>query len=390
MAAKNRYVVAGAAFVAAISAGFVMQNGFGGGPATPTQLASAQPLATQSMMPIPAAPRPQEPVVLSDISHVSALPEDGTDMMPKDFASDAPAGGPADDPAQAPAAPAALPPASYDVALAEDPAPAKPALGTPAGELMEPIAKPTPTPTPVQAPADTASDKDAATPVCEVTMQAEQRAAAMVHLTVEALCLPNERVTFHHSGLMFTLATDAEGHLETEAPALTEAALYIASFAAGDSAVAMVTVDSLIFYDRAVVQWKGAEGLHLHALEYGAHYGEAGHVWADAPRDLTVAAKGEGGFLTLLGDPTIAEAQLAEVYTFPTATSARDGDIDLSVEAEVTAANCAKELDAQSLQVHEGAAPVVQDLVLDMPDCSAEGDYLLLKNLVNDLKIARN
>ncbi|MCA0920321.1 hypothetical protein [Pseudooceanicola nanhaiensis] len=380
----NRYVVAGAAFVAAISAGYVMQNGFGGGGHGPTQLAAAQPVTAQSMLPIPAAPAPSAPVVLSDISHVSALPEEGVNRAAAEAAPEAPAVVPALVPAMDTAA------AAYDIALAEDPAPAKPTLGTPVGELMEPIAKPAPDTTPTDTPAEAASDKDAAAPVCEVALQAEQRAAAMVHLVLDAPCLPNERVTFHHSGLMFTLATDADGHLEAEAPALTETALYIASFAAGDSAVAMVDVDSLIFYDRAVVQWKGAEGLHLHALEYGAHYGEAGHVWADAPRDLTVAARGEGGFLTKLGDPSIAEAQLAEVYTFPTATAAREGDIDLSVEAEVTAANCAQELDAQSLQVHEGAAPVVQDLVLDMPECSAAGDYLLLKNLVNDLKIARN
>ena len=67
----------------------------------------------------------------------------------------------------------------------------------------------------------------------------------------------------------------------------------------------------------------------------------------------------------------------------------REGDVELSVEAEVTQNNCDRDVEAQTIQISAGGKPLVQDLVLAMPGCDATGDFLVLKNLVNDLKIAR-
>jgi len=81
---------------------------------------------------------------------------------------------------------------------------------------------------------------------------------------------------------------------------------------------------------------------------------------------------------------------VAEVYTFPTGTAAKAGDISLSVEAEVSSSNCGREVNAQALQVSTGQRMKVQEVTLFMPDCEAVGDFLVLKNLLNDLKIASN
>jgi hypothetical protein len=64
------------------------------------------------------------------------------------------------------------------------------------------------------------------------------------------------------------------------------------------------------------------------------------------------------------------------------------GDIQLEIEAEVTDATCGREISAQSLQVTEAGAPRVQELQLTMPDCDAIGDFLVLKNVLEDLKVA--
>jgi hypothetical protein len=80
---------------------------------------------------------------------------------------------------------------------------------------------------------------------------------------------------------------------------------------------------------------------------------------------------------------------MAEIYTFPTANARRGGEVTLRVEAEVSAANCGRDLEAQTIATAPGGLKV-QDLVLAMPDCTSVGEFLVLKNLFNDLKIARN
>jgi len=225
---------------------------------------------------------------------------------------------------------------------------------------------------------------------CEFNLTATPDAAALVTLDLQAPCMVNERFTLHHNGLMFTGLTDDEGKSQMTVPALAQNAVFIVAFPNGEGAVANAEVSSVEYYDRYIVQWQGQSGLQVHALEYGADYGDAGHVWADAARDMGTAARGEGGFITRLGLSDMQGARMAEVYTFPTLTAQQDGEIDLSLEAEVTRANCGRDIHAQSLRISGTKAPVASDLVLAMPECDAVGDYLVLKNMFNNLKIARN
>ncbi|MEX1233606.1 MAG: hypothetical protein WEB56_01300 [Roseovarius sp.] len=225
---------------------------------------------------------------------------------------------------------------------------------------------------------------------CDYALKANVAPGAMVSLSLDAPCAPGERFTLHHNGMMFTEVTDDGGHASMLVPALSRKASFIAAFANGDSAVASAEVESLEYYQRVAVQWQGASGMQLHALEFGAGYDDAGHVWAGAARDVAAAADGNRGFLTRLGDAAQPEALMAEVYTFPSELAGRDGDIDLSLEAEVTEANCNRDIEAQALQVQASGALNVQNVTLMIPDCDAVGDFLVLKNLLNDITIARN
>lgn len=81
---------------------------------------------------------------------------------------------------------------------------------------------------------------------------------------------------------------------------------------------------------------------------------------------------------------------LAEVYTFPSAKSVQDGVVDLSVEAEVTNTNCGLEIEAQTLEMTSNGQMKAHDLTLAVPDCGAIGTFLVLNNLVSDLKVASN
>ncbi len=234
------------------------------------------------------------------------------------------------------------------------------------------------------------TEPDNGTQACTASLAAEPMAAAMVSLTLEAPCAPMQRVTLHHNGMMITESTDKDGSLSVALPALTEKAIFMAAFENGTTAMAKADVTSIEIYDRVVVQWQGPGQLQLHALEFGADYGDEGHVWSDAPRDMTQGALGKGGFITVLGRPMPDQDLQAQVYTFPSGTASARGQIDLSVEAEITAKTCGRTIDAQTLQMSAGGSLNVIDVTLSMPECDGYGGFLVLKNLFQDLKIAQN
>jgi hypothetical protein len=224
---------------------------------------------------------------------------------------------------------------------------------------------------------------------CETVMEATPQAAAMVKLVLSG-CHADARATIHHNGMMVSVVTDAEGVAAVTLPALSENAVFIADLLNGEGAVAQTLVTSFADYDRVVLQWKGDAGFQLHALEYGAGYADAGHIWSAAPGDIAQTVQGKGGFVTTVGDLDLVDGLRAEVYTFPAGAAGRAGDVQMSVEAEVTAANCGHEIAAQTLQVTGGAKLTVQDLTLAVPPCDAKGEFLVLKNLLQDMKIASN
>lgn len=219
---------------------------------------------------------------------------------------------------------------------------------------------------------------------CEAVMKAAVLDDAMVRLDIEAPCRPDARYTLHHAGMMASALLDGAGHGRVTVPALAEAAVFIVSFEDGTGAVATAQVPDLSAQERFVVQWNGdAESLHLHALENGADFGEPGHVWSGAE-----APQGEGT-LVRLGDGVPAPAFRAEIYSFPRGGAAQGSDVTLRLEAEVTLANCGRDLEAQSLAIGATGAPVLRDVILPMPDCAAQGEFLVLKNLFDDLMIAQ-
>lgn len=224
---------------------------------------------------------------------------------------------------------------------------------------------------------------------CAIDVSATPAVAAMINLSVSASCLPGDRVTVTHAGLTFTEVLDADGVLEISVPAMAVDAQFDVNFPNGYVATATADVASLQFYDRVAVQWTGETGLQIHALEFGATYGDDGHVWFGNERDLTAVIGGRGGFLMRLGDGFSELSRMADVYTFPTVNAAEAGDVQLTVEAEVNGANCGRAISATTLQVMPGSAPIKKTLNVEIPSCNATGDFLVLQNLLQDLTFAQ-
>ncbi|MFV2035220.1 MAG: hypothetical protein ACC631_08955, partial [Halocynthiibacter sp.] len=198
------------------------------------------------------------------------------------------------------------------------------------------------------------------------------------------------RVEVAHEGLVFATRTTNTGALDISIPVLAQDARFVVTFRDGTTAEATVSVPELQDYDRVAMVWSGQTDINIHALEFGARYGEGGDVWAGAPRSAEIASHARGGFLTRLGDANLEQPIQAEIYSFPTGTISRDGVVRLNVEAKVTAYSCGRDISARSAQLRRGESVQWLDLTLAVPECDAIGDILVLKNLLQDLKIARN
>lgn len=225
---------------------------------------------------------------------------------------------------------------------------------------------------------------------CETKMTAAPAPAAMVDLTITASCRTGKRVVISHDRLHFTSQIPHDGKLHVQVPAMTDPAVFVAELPGGKILTATTSVPDQDNFERVAVQWTGASGIQLHAYEFGAGFDDPGHVWAEAARSPAIGASGRGGFLTRLGSPDLPGAQRAEVYSFPRGQSRDSGVVRMNVEIAITGANCGREISAETLQPGVDGRLQSVELNLTVPGCNAEGEYLVLKNVMQDLKIAGN
>ncbi|MDE0590950.1 hypothetical protein OU789_13515 [Halocynthiibacter sp. C4] len=225
---------------------------------------------------------------------------------------------------------------------------------------------------------------------CETNVTAVPGPAAMVTLGIDASCLPNAYFTVLHEGLRVSGMTSPLGIAELTLPVFSEDAKFEVLFEGGERLTTGTEVQDFDAYDRVALQWQGAAELQIHALEFGASYGQKGHVWQAAPRNSEFALGAQGGFLTTLALRDDEQAWQAEVYSFPSGSINQEGTVRLSIEAEIKPSNCGREVFAQTLQSDAETGAEVVDLAVAMPDCGAIGEVLVLNNLLRDIRIASN
>ena len=219
---------------------------------------------------------------------------------------------------------------------------------------------------------------------CTPVLRLAPAAGAMIDVGLSSPCRPSERIVLRHAGLAVTYRTNSVGALTARLPALTDQAVVSVLFAGGNTIEAELVLPEAVQMRRFGVQWLGPLAFGINAFENGAGYGEAGHVSAaDAGRPAAGSGDGDNGFLTLLGDDTVDQPMLAEVYTYPDGSR----DVPVVVEAAITAQTCGQDLLGETLNV-AGGTVALSDLSVTMPGCDAAGDFLLLKNLVPDMTLA--
>lgn len=213
---------------------------------------------------------------------------------------------------------------------------------------------------------------------CDMRVLATAAEMAMVELTLDAPCHMETSLVIYHQGMSISAQTDDLGLAQITVPALNEHALFIMSFETGESTIAQAFVPDMKEFDRAVLQWTGEHGFELHALHANASYGQDGHVWNKS------GGTAERGVLTSF---TSGEYS-AEVYTYPAGQNSVISDIDLNVEAQISDANCGQSVSAQAIQIGPNRTTGITDLEMTLPGCDAVGEYLVLKNVYEDLTLA--
>ena len=225
---------------------------------------------------------------------------------------------------------------------------------------------------------------------CDTSLEVTPMDEGQVALRLEANCITKERIVVWQDGLRFAARTSAVGVFEASIPAFRENTRFRVEFANGTSVEAGATVPGADAFDRVALLWSGTDNLSIHAFEFGATRGEAGHIHRTRPGPVARSSGTESGRIQRFGDPDVDAPLIAEVYSFPSGRAMKSGVVRLMVEVEVTPFSCGKTLDAEAIQTEaEGGLRSVA-LALDMPGCEAVGDILVLKNVLRDLRIARN
>jgi hypothetical protein len=215
---------------------------------------------------------------------------------------------------------------------------------------------------------------------CPIDLALTATPSAMIGIRLVAPCHAEERVVLRHAGLAVTARLGADGTLRSALPALMTSARVEILFSDGNSVDGALQVADAAALRRFGVQWQGPDAFVVHGLENGADYGQPGDI---SPGNL---GRFGGGSLVLLGDASVEVPLLAQVYTFPTQ---KGQSAEVVFEAAVTEATCGSDLLGETISSHADKV-VITDLTLTMPDCSGIGDFLVLKNLASDMKIAAN
>ena len=216
---------------------------------------------------------------------------------------------------------------------------------------------------------------------CHAAATLEPQEQGHLLLTVMAPCDVDSALTIRHEDLMFSARLDTDGTYMAHVPLLAEGAPYEISLGAQTLTARADGVRPQASH--VILQWQGTAGFELHAREFGAAYGGDGHLWHGAGAGSTV-----GGWFSRLGDATVGSGHVADVYGLPAKTTLRGGQMDLSIEAEVTAANCGREIAARAMEVSPRGSVRAQEVTITVPDCQAVGDFLVLNNAFEDLKLA--
>ncbi len=144
----------------------------------------------------------------------------------------------------------------------------------------------------------------------------------MMRLAITSSCRANQDVQLAYGGAVLIRRLDSGGHLEFALDCFDGAASdLLVTFADGNTERRPVVAQDLDKLSKVAVIWSAPVNLDLHAFEYSAGIGKAGHVWERAAsmlvtaREIAAGSRRGRGYLST-GDDGRGLGDKLEVYTF--------------------------------------------------------------------------
>lgn len=151
-------------------------------------------------------------------------------------------------------------------------------------------------------------------------------------------CRGGETVRFGYGGATIEHVLDSAGRLEMTLDLFAGTSSPVAIvFQDGASREVPARANDLDRIEKVTLIWRSTVDLDLHVFEYGASFGQAGHVWSQAPssaqsaREQGEATKRGRGFLSR-ADNGRAAGDKIEVYTFFRQPEQAAGTISIAVD----------------------------------------------------------
>ena len=224
------------------------------------------------------------------------------------------------------------------------------------------------------------------TPVadCGLDVRATRLSGARVALRLTAPCHPDVIATIEHAGLRFKERLNEKGILKLKVPVFEQFSRFDIQLSDGTRKTVGAYITDLSRVERVGISFAGKNDTFLHAYESGAGFNEQGHVWRVEPRNYSKSRALGGGYMTLLGDPALPDAELAQVYSIPQASNA---GAFVALEIETLRDACSQELGLAVAARSSGRTAMTRRLVTKGAACGS-GDSLMLKNAVKAINVA--
>ncbi|MEM6407632.1 MAG: hypothetical protein AAF700_04360 [Pseudomonadota bacterium] len=196
---------------------------------------------------------------------------------------------------------------------------------------------------------------------CGETLRVTAGAAALLKVEITAPCRPHAAVTIEHAGLRFEDALSYAGVLEFVIPALEESGTVTARLGQDTALTQADPVEDLSQFTRIAIGWDAG-----HAME----------ILADAPAHLPV---------TVLRFGPNKDLHILSHHRDP---GHKPGVIRLALARMIEVETCASGAEGSVLKLLPDLPPQRYKLKLAAPGCAHLGEMFLLKNILQDLKLA--
>jgi hypothetical protein len=156
------------------------------------------------------------------------------------------------------------------------------------------------------------------------------RAAGITDVIIESPCHAGTAAELSYENLRFGIAIDAAGVGSFAAVGFQQASDATLRFAGGEDIEFNIPFLDTERFDRIALVWDLPIKLELHAFEFGARPGSAGHIRAKNPRNHRDVRRQGGGYL-IEYQPVSGVGQSVDIYTYWHRSGSQTGVVKLAL-----------------------------------------------------------